>query len=244
MSKINIVGIGPGNKKDMTIRAYEALKDSDVIVGYTTYIELIRDEFSDKVFLSTPMKREVERCRLCFETALSGEKVSMICSGDAGIYGMAGLMYELLPEYKGVSLNVIPGVTAASSGGAILGSPIGHDFAVISLSDLLTPIELIKKRIVKAAEADLAIVLYNPSSKKRSDYLKKTCELLMDVISPDTPTGYVMNIGREGESFEVCTLKELSEKQVDMFTTVFIGNSNTEIIEGRLVTKRGYNTEK
>ena len=240
MAVINVVGIGPGKIEDMTIRAYDTLKKSDVLVGYTTYIDLVKDEFSEKELLSTPMKREVERCRLCYEKALSGKNVSLICSGDSGIYGMAGLMYELLPEYEGVTLNIVPGVTAASSGAAVLGSPIGHDFAVISLSDLLTPFDVIKNRIRKVCEADLAIVLYNPSSKKRSDYLRVACEIMLSIISPDTPCGYVNNIGREGESFRVCSLGELLNLEVDMFTTVFIGNSSTEIIEGKLVTKRGY----
>ena len=163
----------------------------------------------------------------------------MICSGDAGIYGMASPLLELADEF-GVEVEIIAGVTAASSGAALLGSPLTCDFAVISLSDLLTPMELIEKRLENASEADLCIVLYNPSSHRRSDYLKRACEIVMRHRSPQTVCGIVQNISRDGEHSRILTLAELSDTQVDMFTTVFIGNSATKNINGKMVTPRGY----
>lgn len=214
-----------------------------MIVGYTLYLELLTERFSGKELLSTPMRQERERCELCFKEAEKGKQVALICSGDAGVYGMAGLMYEIGHDYKGTELVVIPGITAACSGAALLGAPIGHDFCVISLSDLLTPWEKIEKRLKAAAEGDFAIVIYNPASHKRRDYLKRACEILLNSIEEERVCGYVENIGREGTKVEVCTLKELKDRQVNMFTTVFIGNSESVIIDGKLVTKRGYKCE-
>ena len=239
MKKLTVVGIGPGSYDGMTVGAVKALENADLIVGYTTYCDLIKPYFPDKNFLSTPMMQEVERCRLALEHAASGEDTVMICSGDAGIYGMASPVLELAEEY-GVEIEIIPGVTAAASGGALLGSPLTCDFAVISLSDLLMPIELIEKRIEKAAEADLCIVLYNPGSHKRSDYLKKACGIVMRYRSPDTVCGITWNIGRQGEKAGIFALAQLAELEVDMFTTVFIGNSATKNIGGKMVTPRGY----
>ncbi|MBQ4369825.1 MAG: precorrin-3B C(17)-methyltransferase, partial [Oscillospiraceae bacterium] len=176
MSKIYVVGIGPGSYENMTQRAQQALRECDVIVGYTVYIDLVKEHFPDKKMLTTPMRKEVERCRLAFEQAQQGLTVAMICSGDAGIYGMSGVMEELKAEYPGVEIETIPGVSAVISGASILGAPLMHDFAVISLSDLLTPWEKIEKRLSCAAQADFVICLYNPSSHKRKDYLKKACE--------------------------------------------------------------------
>ena len=156
---------------------------------------------------------------------------------------MAALLYEIGEDYPGISVEVIPGITAATSGAALLGAPLNHDFCVISLSDLLTPWEKITKRLRTAAEGDFAIAIYNPSSKKRADYLKKACEILLETIEPGRPCGYVRNIGRKGCEVHTCTLNELKDREVDMFTTVFIGNSGSEIINGRLVTKRGYRVE-
>ncbi len=239
--KIFIVGMGPGEETGMTGQAIEVLEKSDVIVGYPVYLELLGERFADKEFLSTPMKREKERCRMCFTEAEKGKQVSMVCSGDAGIYGMASLLYEMSREYPDCELTVIPGVTAASSGAAELGAPLNHDFCVISLSDLLTPWELIEKRLIAAAEGDFAIAIYNPSSHKRSDYLQKACDILLaHQVEETRPCGYVENIGRAGTKAATCTLSELRSRQVNMFTTVFIGNSQSEIIDGKLVTKRGY----
>ena len=240
MSKIYVVGIGPGEYEQMTLKAIHALEASDVIIGYTVYVDLVRDHFPGKEFMTTPMKKEVDRCVIAFEEAQKGKTVSMICSGDAGVYGMAGLMYEVGVRYPNVELEIIPGVTAALGGGAVLGAPLIHDFCLISLSDLLTPWEKIEKRLLAASEADLSICLYNPSSKKRHDYLMKACDLMMQYKSPETVCGIVGNIAREGEFSRVMTLKELRDTQVDMFTTVFVGNSQTKEINGKMVTPRGY----
>ena len=207
MNKLYVVGIGPGAYEKMTIEAAQALKNSDVIIGYTVYVDLVRDHFPGKEFMTTPMKKEVERCEMAFEEAVKGKTVSMICSGDAGVYGMAGLI---------------------------------HDFCLISLSDLLTPWEKIETRLLEASKADFVICLYNPSSKKRHDYLEKACNLMMEYKSPDTVCGIVGNIGREGESMKVLSLEELKNTKVDMFTTVFVGNSQTKNVGGKMVTPRGY----
>ncbi len=234
------MGIGPGEYEQMTIKAANALKECDVIVGYTVYIDLVRDHFPGKTFLTTPMTREVERCEMAFEEAKKGQTVAMICSGDAGVYGMSGLIYEVSVKYPGVEVEVLPGVTAALSGAAVLGAPLIHDFALISLSDLLTPWEKIEKRLRMASEGDFVICLYNPSSRKRHDYLMKACDIMLKSKSPDTICGTVKNIGRDGEEIHVCTLAQLRETSVDMFTTVFIGNSQTKEINGKMVTPRGY----
>lgn len=240
MNKIYVVGIGPGAYEKMTIEAAETLKKCDLIIGYTVYVDLVKDHFPGKEFMSTPMKKEAERCRIAFEEAAKGKQVAMICSGDAGIYGMAGLMYEIGEGYPDTEIRVIAGVTAAAGGGAVLGAPLIHDFCLISLSDLLTPWELIERRLTDAAHGDFVICLYNPSSKKRRDYLAKSCDLMLRYKSEDTVCGIVSNIGREGEAMTVMTLKELRDTEVDMFTTVFIGNSQTKKIGGRMVTPRGY----
>ena len=240
MAKIYVVGIGPGSYENMTQRAQEALANCDVIVGYTVYIDLVKEHFPDKQMLTTPMRREVERCRLAFEQAQQGKTVAMICSGDAGIYGMAGLIYELRGEDAAIEVEVVGGLTAAISGGARLGAPLTHDFCVISLSDLLTPWETIEKRLECAALGDFALALYNPSSVKRHDYLQKACDILLRHASPETVCGVVKNIGREGEEIQVMTLAELRDYQADMFTTAFIGNSHTKVIGGHMVTPRGY----
>lgn len=238
--KIFVVGLGPGEQNQMTSMAMEALEQSQVIIGYTVYIDLIKDKFGHKKLMSTPMKKEVDRCKMVLDEALKGQTVSLVCSGDAGVYGMAGLMYEVAKEHEEVEIEIVPGITAASSGAAVLGAPLIHDFAVISLSDLLTPYELIEKRLECAAAGDFVICLYNPSSKKRYDYLKKACDIILAYKSKYTVCGYVKNIGRQGQIAKVVTLEELRDIEVDMFTTVFIGNSQTKNINGKMVTPRGY----
>ena len=240
MNKLYVVGIGPGEYEQMTLKAIHALEKSDVIIGYTVYVELVKEHFPGKEFMTTPMKKEVDRCVLAFEEAQKGKTVSMICSGDAGVYGMSGLMFEVGVNYPKVELEVIPGVTAATGGAAVLGAPLIHDFCLISLSDLLTPWEKIEARLLGASQADFVICLYNPSSKKRHDYLQKACDLMMKYKSEDTVCGIVSQIGREGESYQVMTLKELRDTQVDMFTTVWVGNSQTKVVSGKMVTPRGY----
>lgn len=243
MAKVYVVGIGPGAYEQMTMKAVDVLKSCDVLIGYTVYIDLVKKYFPEKRYLTTPMTQEVRRCEMAYEEAKKGNDTAMICSGDAGIYGMAALMYELHPKYPEVELSVIPGVTAANAGAAVLGAPLNHDFAVISLSDLLTPYDRIMERVKKAAEADFAICLYNPSSKKRHKYLAQACEQILKFQSPDTICGIVQNIGRKGEEMQVMTLLELQRTEVDMFTTVYIGNSQTKRVDSQMVTPRGYSVK-
>lgn len=240
MNKIYVVGIGPGAYEKMTIEAVRALEDSDVIIGYTLYVDLIQQFFADKEFLSTPMRREKERCLLAFEEADKGRTTAMVCSGDAGVYGMAGLIYQLSEKFPQTEIKVISGVTAATAGAALLGAPLTHDFCLISLSDILTPWEQIEKRLLDAAHGDFVICLYNPGSKKRQDYLEKSCQLLLRYKPADTICGIASQIGRPGESVKLLTLKELEKTSADMFATVFIGNKSTKIIDGKMVTPRGY----
>lgn len=239
--KIRIVGIGPGDESMLTRQAMDALKQSDVIVGYTVYIELVRKFLPEKEFMSTSMRGEIERCRLCFDLALQGKNVSLVCSGDAGIYGLAAPMYGLLPDYPDTELEVIPGITAAVSGAALLGCPLNHDFCVISLSDLLTPWERIERRIRAAVLGDFAVAIYNPSSHKRKDYLRRACDIFLDAgAAPGRACGVVWNIGREGTRVETMTLEQLRGTPVNMFATVFVGNSQSYIQDGKLITERGY----
>lgn len=235
-----MVGIGPGDFEQMTVKAARVLKESDVIIGYTVYIDLVREHLPGKEFLSTPMTKEADRCHMAFSEAQKGRTVSMICSGDAGVYGMAGLMYEIGVKHPDIELEIVPGVTAATAGAALLGAPLTHDFCVISLSDLLTPWALIEERLLAASKADFAVCLYNPSSKKRQDYLKKACDLMLRYKSPDTVCGIGKMIGRQGQEKELMTLKRLRDISVDMFTTVFVGNSQTKVVSAAMVTPRGY----
>ena len=241
MNKIYVVAIGPGAYEKMTIEAAETLKKCDCIIGYNVYIDLVKDHFADKKFLSTPMKKEVDRCVMAFEEANKDQTVAMICSGDAGVYGMASLIYQVGIDYPETEIEVIPGVTAAISGASVLGAPLIHDFCLISLSDLLTPWELIETRLKSAAAGDFVVSIYNPSSIKRHDYLQKACDILMEYgKAPETVCGIVKNIGREGEEWETMTLAQLRDTQVDMFTTVFVGNSETMNMNGKMITPRGY----
>ncbi len=240
MGKLTVVGIGPGDYENMTVRADRALRECQVIVGYQVYVELVRERYPDKEFLTTPMTREADRCLMALEEARKGKDVAMVCSGDSGIYGMAGLVYQLRGESGEPDVSVIPGLTAACSGAALLGAPLTHDFAVVSLSDRLTPWEKIEKRLTAAAEADLSVVLYNPASHGRPDYLRRACEILLRTLPEDRPCGVARSIGREGESRMVLTLDGLKDFEADMFCTVFVGNSQTRIIAGELVTPRGY----
>lgn len=243
MKSLYVVGMGPGDLKQMTIEARAVLEECQVIAGYTVYVDLLREEFKEKEWLVTGMMQEKERCRMALEAAGSGKTTAMVCSGDAGVYGMAGILLEMGEEFPEVEIIIVAGVTAALSGAAVLGAPLGHDFAVISLSDLLTPWEKIEKRVVCAAMSDFAICIYNPSSKKRRDYLKRACDEILKYQSPDTVCGYVRNIGRAGEYKKILSLQELREEEVDMFTTVFVGNSQTKVMGDRMVTPRGYRME-
>lgn len=235
-----VVGFGCGSRGGMTLEAENAIKMSDLVVGYTVYTELMKNFFPEKKYYSTGMRQEKERVEYALEQAENGKTVSLICSGDSEIYGMAGLAYELSEKYSNTEIVTVAGVTAAVGGGAILGAPLTNDFAVISLSDLLTPPEKIIARLKFAAQADLTIVLYNPSSKKRADHLKKACEIILQYRSPETVCGIAKNIGRDGEESRIMTLAELKNTSADMFTTVFIGCSETKNINGKMVTPRGY----
>lgn len=241
MNTLYIVGLGPGGEQLLTGEAREALRRAQVLCGYTVYVDLAAPLFPGKEIYSSPMKKELERCRFAMETAQAGKDVALVCSGDAGVYGMAGLVLQLSPGYPGVEIQIVAGVTAALSGGAVLGAPLGHDFCVISLSDLLTPWEVIEKRLRCAAWGDFCLCLYNPGSRKRADHLARACDILLsEEKSPDTVCGFVRNIGREGQSASVLSLRELRDAELDMFTTVFIGSSSTQEISGRMVTPRGY----
>ena len=187
------------------------------------------------------MTQELDRCRWALEKARTGKRVALVCSGDAGVYGMASPLLELAPDYPDVAVEIVPGLTAALSGGAVLGAPLAHDFCVISLSDRLTPWEVIEKRLACAAMGDFCVALYNPSSKGRPDYLARAvCILLESGKSADTVCGIVRNIGREGQTARILTLAQLKDTAVDMFTTVYIGNAATKQLGGRMVTPRGY----
>lgn len=240
MGKVSVVGIGPGSYAHMTIQAEQTLRCCDVILGYQVYVELVRGRYPDKEFVSSPMTKEAERCRMALELARSGKNVAVVCSGDSGIYGMAALVYELRGENSTPEIAIVPGLTAACSGAALLGAPLTHDFAVVSLSDRLTPWQTIEKRLLAAAEADFALVLYNPASHGRPDHLRRACNVLQQVLPADRICGIARNIGREGESVQILSLAELAQAKADMFCTVFVGNSSTRLINQRMVTPRGY----
>lgn len=239
---IYVIGLGPGGPEQITPRAHAALEKCDTIVGYKTYIELVRPIFNGcKELISSSMKKERTRCEEVLALSLSGHNVGLISSGDPGVYGMAGIMLEVAQGKAEVE--IIPGITAASSSASILGAPLMHDFSVISLSDLLTPWEVIEKRLYAAAEADFVICIYNPASQGRPDHLGRAAEILMNKLPSDRIAGWVRNAGREGENYGLTTLGDLRKAPVDMFCTVIIGNSSTRVIYGRMVTPRGYSNE-
>ncbi len=242
--KLWVVGIGPGSKENMTLRAIDVLESCDIICGYTVYCDLVKPYFPNKEYLSTPMMGEEKRVVMALQKADEGNHVALICSGDAGVYGMSGLSYELGRDFPEVEIEVVPGVTAAISGAAILGAPLIHDFSVISLSDRLTSMELIEKRLRAAARSDMVIVLYNPESRSRKGYLSHACDILLETIPGDRVCGIARNIGRDGQRYEVMKLLELKDADADMFCTVFIGNSSTKNISDVMVTARGYRGEK
>ena len=236
-----VVGLGPGDPQFLTAQAQSALEQAEVLCGYTVYLDLVRPYYPNKEYYSTGMTREIDRCRWALETAHSGKTVALVCSGDAGVYGMASPLLELAEQFPSVTVEVVPGLTAALSGGAVLGAPLAHDFCVISLSDRLTPWAVIEKRLACAAQGDFCLALYNPSSKGRPDYLARAVRILLqNGKAPDTVCGLVRNIGRDGQNHALLTLQELEATPVDMFTTVFIGNANTRNLQGRMVTPRGY----
>lgn len=241
MAKLYVVGFGPGGYEHMTVRAVEAIKSAQLVTGYTTYVEMLKEIFPDKTYLSTPMKKEVDRCRLAVEKAMEGIEVAMVSSGDSGIYGMAGIVLQVAEEMQAdIDIEVIPGVTAASAAAAVLGAPLMHDTALISLSDLMTPLDLIMKRVDCAGQSDFVICLYNPKSKKRTEYVGMAADILLKYRSADTPVGIVRHAGRSQETSCLTTLGELKLADIDMFSIVVIGNSQTYVKHGKMITPRGY----
>lgn len=238
---VYVVGLGPGDVSYLTQEAQSALEHADAICGYKLYIDLIEPEFPCEEYYATGMTQEIDRCRWALEKAHTGKRVALVCSGDAGVYGMASPLLELAAEYPDVEVEVVPGLTAALSGAAVLGAPLAHDFCVISLSDRLTPWEMIEKRLACAAMGDFCVALYNPSSKGRPDYLQKAVRILLqNGKGAGTLCGVIRSIGRTGQQSSQMTLAELEHTTVDMFTTVFIGNSATHQVSGWMVTPRGY----
>ena len=236
--KIYIVGIGPGKKENMTFRAYEAMENSDIIVGYKTYGDLVKEDYPGKEMKSSAMTKEVDRCTEVLELARQGKTVSLISSGDAGVYGMAGIMLEIADE--DIEVEVIPGITATNAAAAIAGAPIMHDYATISLSDLLTDWELIKKRLELAAQGDFVVSIYNPKSRGRVIQIEEAREIMMKYKPKSTPVAIVRNAGREDERYILTTLDEMLNHEIDMLTIVLIGNSNTFVKNGKIITPRGY----
>jgi precorrin-3B C17-methyltransferase len=236
-----VVGIGPGAPEHLSTRAIEVLKESDCIVGYKTYINLITDLIKGKELISSGMRAEIKRATTAMEMALSGKVVSVISSGDPGVYGMAGLVLEVLKKNKQkIPIEVVPGISSGNAAAALLGSPLMHDHVVISLSDLLTPWDIIEKRLRLAAEGDFVIALYNPKSSERKWQIEKTVDILLTHKSPETPVGIVKNAMREGQSVVITSLNEMLTHPIDMSTIVIIGNSTTFVYDDYMITRRGY----
>ncbi|MDR2068273.1 MAG: precorrin-3B C(17)-methyltransferase [Spirochaetaceae bacterium] len=238
--KLYVISLGPGDEKYLTAEARYALEACQVVVGYHRYLSLIQNLIREKKQCSTPMGGELKRCRMALGFAAEGKPTALVCSGDAGVYGLAGPVYELAPEYEGVEVVVVPGITAALSAAALLGAPLTNDFAVISLSDILTPWEEIGARLSSAAAAGFPLCLYNPGSARREGHLAKACDIILGYRSAATVCGIVNCAGRKGEKSRITSLGELRNHRADMFTTVIIGGAGTELIGGRMVTRRGY----
>ena len=238
MGKIYVVGLGPGNKENMTFRAYDVLKNSDIIIGYKTYVDLIEGMFPDKKIIKSYMKKEVERCEETLKLALEGNIISLISSGDAGVYGMAGLMLEIAGDQ--VEVEIVPGITSANASASLGGAPIVHDSVNISLSNLLTDWELIKKRIDLASQGDFVITLYNPKSSGRPELINEARDIMLKHKRKDTPVLIARNVGREGENYDITTLDKILDYEINMFSTVIIGNSNTKVLNNKMITPRGY----
>lgn len=236
-----MVGIGPGARNEISQRALDALKNSETVVGYKLYVDLIKDIIGNKQVVATAMRKEIERVELAIQEALSGKIVSIISSGDPGVYGMAGLVLEVVSkENIDLPIEIISGIPAANAAAAVLGAPLMHDYAVISLSDLLTPWETIERRVKCAAEADFVIVLYNPKSSQRDWQIEKTAHIVLQHKSPSTPVGIVKDASREDESVIITTLDKMTSCPIDMTTVIIIGNSTTFHYQKYMITKRGY----
>ncbi len=241
IGKVILVGIGPGAKEHMSLRALKALEEAEVIIGYKTYLDLVKELIEGKEIISKSMKQEMERAKLAVEEAKKGKKVAVVSSGDPGIYAMGSAVFEYLMETGSeVDVEVVPGITAATAAAARLGAPLGNDFAVISLSDLLTPWEVIVKRVEEAVKGDFVLVLYNPKSKGRVKQIEKAAEIIMKYRGEETPVGIVKNAMRPGEELVITTLGEMLNYPIDMLTTVIVGNKETFIYKGKMITPRGY----
>lgn len=239
IGKIYVIGIGPGNKENMTFRAYNSMEKSDVIIGHKTYVSLVEKMFENKIFIKSFMKKEIERCEETLRLAREGQIVSLISSGDAGVYGMAGIMLEIASG-SGIEVEVVPGVTAATASASLVGAPIMHDSVTISLSDLLTDWELIKKRIELASKGDFVISLYNPKSKSRTKQIEEARDIMMKYKDSKIPVLIARNVGRIGENYEITNIENMLNCEINMFSTVIVGNSKTFIKNGKMITPRGY----
>lgn len=247
MGKITVIGLGPGNLLDMTPRARQAIESAEVVAGYTTYIKLIESLLGGKEIIGTGMMQEIDRCRMAVEMAMSGKNTVVVSSGDSGVYGMAGLVLELLlqqPEAERPKFDVIAGISAVNAAAAVLGAPLMHDFAVISLSNLLTSWELIKKRVEMAAAGDFVIALYNPKSHKRVQNIEEVREIVLRYRKPSTPVGIVTGASRDAETKVISTLQDFTKEEINMFSLVIIGNSRTYVREGYMITPRGYENKE
>ena len=231
---LHVVGFGPGGHEHMTFKAAQVIQDADVVTGYTTYVNMLKPIFPDKEYKATGMMKEVERCRMAIEDAMSGKDVAIVSSGDSGIYGMAGIVYQLADEMGAdITIDTVPGMTAASTAASVLGAPLMHDIAIISLSDLMTPIDLIMKRVECAGEGDFVVCLYNPKSKTRTEYLNDARNILLKHRSAETPV-------REAESKQVTTGGDLDKADGDRISLGIPGNSQTNVSNGRMSPPRGY----
>lgn len=237
MGKLYVIGIGPGGLEHMTLKAKQAIEESNIVVGYNNYIDMIKPLVEDKELFSTGMRGEEARCRKALELSKENNTVALISTGDSGIYGMAGLILQMQEDEN---VEIIPGVTASSAAGSVIGAPLMHDNCNISLSDLMTPYDLIKKRVRNAADADMIISLYNPRSKGRPHYLREVIEIIKEYRELNTPVAVVRHALRDGQEYKLFTLENFDEEIVDMFSIVIVGNSQSFIKGGKFITPRGY----
>ena len=243
MGIIKVVGIGPGGMDDMTPRALKAIQQADTVAGYNTYIKLVKHLLDGKNVIGTGMMQEIDRCQMALDESLKGHDVAVVSSGDSGVYGMAGLVLELalkLPKEQRPKVEIVAGLSAVNAAASVLGAPLMHDFAVISLSDLLTPWDLIKKRAELAAQGDFVVALYNPKSHKRVKHIEEIREIMLKYKDPKTPVGIVNSASRENESHTISDLANFTKEDINMFSLVIIGNSKTFVKEGYMITPRGY----
>ncbi|MGB6128231.1 MAG: precorrin-3B C(17)-methyltransferase [Psychrilyobacter sp.] len=237
--KIYVVGMGPGNKDNMSFKAFDSMKKSDILIGHKTYISLVEDMFPEKELIRSAMKKEIDRCNETLKLAESGKTISLISSGESGVYGMAGIMLEVALD-SDIEVEIVPGITASNAGASVVGAPIMHDHATISLSDLLTDWKLITKRIDLASQGDFVISYYNPKSFSRTTQIVEAREIMLRHKRKDTPVAIVRNAKRDGEDYVITTLEDMLNHEINMFTVVIVGNSKTYVKKGKMITPRGY----